>query len=256
MPAETVLYEKRDAVAVITFNRPEKHNAFDVETLALFEQRCRDAAADDEVLVLVITGAGERAFCAGGDLGELIPRVSAGTFDVVTDSAKRFLSDCFKPVIAAVNGLCTAGGMEILLGTDLRIASERATFGLGEVRWGVIPGAGSHVRLPRQIPWAIAMQLLLTGDSIDAQRAYEVGLVNRVVPHGEALEQALELAGRLARNGPVAMRTAKEIAVRALALESGFALEHALTARVMRSEDAQEGPRAFMEKRPPEFKGR
>lgn len=256
MTEEPILYEQHGAVALITFNRPAKLNAFDIETLELFERRWREAAEDDTVLALVITGAGDRAFSAGGDLGELIPRVAAGTFDVVTDSTKRFLSDCFKPVVAAVNGICTAGGLEILLGTDLRIASERATFGLGEVRWGVIPGAGSHVRLPRQVPWAIAMQLLLTGDPIDARRAYEVGLVNEVVPHGEERDRALALAERLTRNGPLAMRTAKEIAVRALDLEPGFVLEHALTGRVMRSEDAKEGPRAFVERRPPDFKGR
>lgn len=251
-----MLYERDGAVALISFNRPEKLNALDVEALELFEGHCRDAATDDDVLALVITGRGDRAFCAGGDLEKLIPRVSAGTFEVVTDSTKRFLSDCFKPVIAAVNGLCTAGGLEIMLGTDLRIASEKATFGLGEVRWGVVPGAGSHVRLPRQVPWAIAMQLLLTGDPIDARRAYEVGLVNEVVPHDEALPRSLELAERLTRNGPLAMRTAKEIAVRALDLEGAFALEHALTGRVMRSDDAKEGPRAFAEKRPPDFSGR
>jgi enoyl-CoA hydratase len=250
------MYEKRGRVALITFNRPDKLNAFNIEALGRFEDHCRAAADDDEVLVLVITGAGDRAFSAGGDLGELIPRVADGSFDVVSDSTKRFLSDCFKPVIAAVNGLCTAGGLEIMLGTDIRIASEQATFGLGEVRWGVIPGAGSHVRLPRQVPWAIAMQMLLSGDPIDAQRAYEVGLVNEVVPHREALPRALELAERISRNGPVAVQTAKEIAVRALDLEPGFVLEHALTARVMRSGDAKEGPRAFMEKRRPNFSGR
>jgi enoyl-CoA hydratase len=256
MSEPPVLYERHGAVALISFNRPHKLNAFDIETLELFESRCRGAAEDDDVLAVVITGEGDRAFSAGGDLQELIPRISAGDFDVVKDSTKRFLSDCFKPVVAAVNGICTAGGLEILLGTDIRIASERATFGLGEVRWGVVPGAGSHVRLPLQVPWAIAMQLLLTGDPIDARRAYEVGLVNEVVPHGTERERALALADRLTHNGPLAMRTAKEIAVRALDLEPGFVVEHALTGRVMRSEDAKEGPRAFIERRPPEFTGR
>ncbi len=144
----------------------------------------------------------------------------------------------------------------MLQGTDLRIAVEHATFGLGEVRWGLIPTGGSHVRLPRQIPWAVAMELLLTGESIDARRAYEIGLVNRVVPANELMPTAIELAERICRNGPLAVRTAKEIAVRALEQESGFVLEKALGARVLASEDAVEGPRAFVEKRKPRFKGR
>jgi enoyl-CoA hydratase len=144
----------------------------------------------------------------------------------------------------------------MLLGTDLRIAAEHASFGLGEVRWGIIPAGGSHVRLPQQIPWAVAMELLLTGEPIDARRACEVGLVNRVVPADQVLPSALELAEKICKNGPLAVRTAKEISVRALALEPGFVLEKALGARVFSSEDAKEGPRAFMEKRKPEFTGR
>jgi enoyl-CoA hydratase len=146
--------------------------------------------------------------------------------------------------------------MEMLQGTDLRIAAEHATFGLGEVRWGIIPTGGTHIRLPRQIPWAVAMELLLTGQPIDARRAYEVGLVNRVVPGGELMDAALDLAERICKNGPLAVRTAKEIAVRALGLEPGFVLEKSLGARVLASEDAKEGPRAFVEKRPPRFTGR
>src|SRR5918992_599024 len=221
MSGDPLLYERSGSAAVITFNRPEKLNAITIRTFELFDEYTRAADADDDVAALIITGTGDRAFSAGGDLDAMIPRIAEGTYDVVTDSSKRFLSDCFKPVIAAVNGLCTAGGLEIMLGTDMRVAARSATFGLGEVRWGVVPGAGSHIRLPRQVPWAIAMQLLLTGDPIDARRAYEVGLVNEVVPHGMERERALALAERLTHNGPLAMRTAKEIAVRALDLEPG-----------------------------------
>jgi len=155
-----------------------------------------------------------------------------------------------------VNGFCIAGGMEMLLGTDIRIAAEHATFGLGEVKWGLIPLGGTHIRLPKQIPWAIAMQLLLTGKNIDAQRAYEVGILNEVVPADELMPTALKLAERMCRNGPLAMKTAKEIAVRSLELETGFVLEKALGARVLRSEDAKEGPLAFAEKRPAKFTGK
>lgn len=251
-----VLYERDGPVATITLNRPERHNSLTLESMRLLEQYSLQAQGDDAVRAVIVTGAGERAFCAGGDLDELIPRTTHGELDtVIPDPTKRFFSDLFKPVVAAVNGICTAGGTELLLGTDLRVAGEKASFGLGEVRWGVIPGGGTHVRLPRQVPWAIAMQLLLTAEPIDAVRAYEVGLVNEVRPPRQVLERAHEIAAQIARNGPVAVQTAKEIAVRALALESAFALEYTLNERVLRTDDAREGPRAFVEKRRPEYTG-
>jgi len=172
------------------------------------------------------------------------------------DHTKRFFSDVFKPIIAAVNGHCTAGGLEIMQATDLRIASDRATFGLGEVRWGLVPAGGSHIRLPRQIPWAVAMELLLTGRPIDARRAHQVGLVNTVVEPANVAEEARKLAEILCANGIVAMRTAKEAAVRGLALESAFALESYLCRAALDSDDAQEGMHAFIEKRSPHFIGR
>jgi enoyl-CoA hydratase len=190
------------------------------------------------------------------DLKEASPLLQAGDEMGYEDHTKRPFSDVFKPIIAAVNGYCIAGGLEFLQGTDIRIAAEHATFGLGEVRWGIIPTGGSHIRLPRQIPWAIAMELLLTGRPIDARRAYDIGLVNQVVPAAELLTVARQWAETICKNGPLAVRTAKEIAVRALGLESGFVLEKALGARVLASEDAKEGPRAFSEKRKARFTGR
>jgi enoyl-CoA hydratase len=252
-----LLYEVRNRVALITLNRPDAHNALSIEMVGLLAEASRDLLEDDEVLAAVITGAGGAAFCAGGDLGELLPALTDGQLDIVLpEPTRRFFSDVYKPVIAAVNGLCIAGGFEILLGTDLRVAAEGAAFGVAEVRWGLVPGAGTHVRLPAQVPWPIAMQLLLTGDTIDAGRAYEVGLINEIRSPGEVLPRAFELAERIARNGPLAVRTAKEIAVRALEDESRFALEWALQNRVLRSEDAKEGPRAFRERRKPQFQGR
>jgi enoyl-CoA hydratase len=252
-----VTYAVEDGVAVLTLDRPEAHNALTVHMVRRFADASAAAQADPSVRALVVTGAGDRAFCAGGDLGELIPRLTAGELEILTpDPTKRFLSDVDKPVVAAVNGLCVAGGLELLLGTDIRVAAEGAVFGLPEVRWGLVPGAGSHVRLPQQVPWAFAMQLLLTGDHVPAQRAYEVGLVNEVLPGPQVLERALQTARGIARNGPLAVRAAKEIAVRALANEPRFALEHALNARVVASEDAREGPRAFVEKRRPNYLGR
>jgi enoyl-CoA hydratase len=252
-----LLYEVRDRIALITLNRPKAHNALSIEAVILLADASRAVQEDDQVLVAVITGAGTDAFCAGGDLGELLPALTDGHLDIlVPEPTQRFFSTVYKPVIAAVNGHCLAGGFEILLGTDLRVASETAKFGLAEVRWGLVPGAGTHVRLPAQVPWAIAMQLLLTGESIDARRAYDIGLVNEVCPQAEVLPRALELAERIASNAPLAVQTAKEIVHRALGHEQGFALEWALQHRVLNSQDAQEGPRAFMAGRRPHFEGR
>jgi enoyl-CoA hydratase len=190
------------------------------------------------------------------DLKGAIKALQEGDQMGYEDHTKRPFSDVFKPIICAVNGFCIAGGLEFMQGTDIRIAAEHATFGLGEVRWGIIPTGGSHIRLPRQIPWAIAMELLLTGRPITAQRAYDIGLVNEVVPAAELMATAMKWAETICKNGPFAVRTAKEIAVRALNLEPGFVLEKALGQRVIDSEDAKEGPAAFAEKRPPRFKGR
>lgn len=247
-------YLVQGPVAVITLDRPAAHNSLTVHMIRQLAAAADTAQHDGEVRAIVLTGAGTKAFCAGGDLGELIPRLTKGEVEVlIPDPSKRFFSDLFTPVIAAVNGLCLAGGLEILLGTDIRIAAEHAVFGLPEVRWGLIPGGGSHIRLPQQVPWPIAMQLLLTGDHIDAHTAVAHGLVNEVVPPGQEFSRAMEIAARIARNAPLAVRTAKEIAVRALGNEPRFALELALNERVLRSADAVEGPRAFVEKRPPRY---
>ena len=252
----TILFEKKDHIAIVTINRPEAMNSLTCEMLGALDDVFKAFENDPDLWVAILTATGDRAFCAGMDLKEAAPRFTSGDQLGYEDHTKRQLSDVFKPIIAAVNGFCIAGGMETLLGTDLRIAAEHATFGLSEVRWGLIPVGGSHVRLPLQIPWAVSMELLLTGKPIDAHRACEVGLVNRAVPADQVLPTALELAEEICRNGPLAVRTAKEVAVRALTLETGFVLEKALGARVFNSEDAKEGPRAFMEKRKPRFIGR
>ena len=253
---ETILYERQGQIAVITINRPEARNSLTPEMLTGLDAAFEEFNADSDLWVAILTGAGQKAFSAGMDLKEALPLLTSGDELGYEDHTKRQFSDVFKPIIAAVNGHCVAGGMEMLQGTDLRVAAEHATFGLGEVRWGIIPTGGSHVRLPRQIPWAVAMELLLTGEPIDAQRAYDIGLVNQVVPQGVLMTTALKLAEKICKNGPLAVQTAKEIAVRALAQESGFVLEKALGARVLQSEDAREGPLAFSEKRPPKFTGR
>lgn len=252
----TFLYEKKDRIAIMTVNRPEAMNAFTAEMLRAMDAAFADFNQDPNLWVAILTGAGEKAFSAGMDLKEAIPMLQAGDEMGYEDHTKRPFSDVFKPIIAAVNGVCIAGGMEFLQGTDIRIASEKATFGLGEVRWGIIPLGGSHIRLPRQIPWAVAMEMLLTGKTITARRAYDIGLVNEVVPREQLMPTAMKWAETICKNGPLAVRTAKEIAVRALRLEEGFVLEKAIGSRVLASEDAKEGPRAFAEKRQPQFQGK
>ncbi len=252
----TIRFEKRGHIAIVTIARPDAMNALTKDMLLGLDRAFAAIEADPELWVSILTAEGDRAFCCGMDLKEAIPAMTSGDSLGYDDPTKRQFSDVFKPIIAAINGLCIAGGLETVVHTDIRIAAEHARFGLGEVRWGLVPAGGSHVRLPQQMPWPVAMQLLLTGEQIDAQRAYEVGFLNEVVPKEQLLARALEWAEKICRNGPLAVRTAKEIAVRALGLERGFVLEKALAAKVFASEDAQEGPRAFAEKRPPRFRGR
>lgn len=256
-PTGAIGYRTEGRVAIVTIDRPDAHNALTMAMITDLNRVFAEFAADDDLWVAILTGAGTRAFSAGADLGEVIPKMAAeGPGAAIGDPLKRFFSDIYKPIIGAVNGFCVAGGLELLQGTDLRLAAEHAVFGLGEVRWGIVPAGGSHVRLPRQIPWAVAMEILLTGRPISAARAYDVGLINKVVPADVLMDEAMALAALICRNGPLAVRTAKEIAVRSLGLEAGFALEASLVPRVLASEDAREGPDAFMNKRPPRFVGR
>ncbi|MFE6509452.1 enoyl-CoA hydratase/isomerase family protein [Nocardioides sp. NPDC057767] len=244
-------------VAVITLNRPNAHNAMSIRMVRQLADITAAVRADPDLRAVVITGAGDRAFSAGGDLGELIPHLTAGELEVlIPDPSKRFFSDVYVPVIAAVNGLCVAGGLEVLLGTDIRISSADAVFGLPEVKWGLIPGGGSHVRLPQQIGWPAAMHLLLTGETIDAETALRLGLINEILPPADVHARAMTVANAIAANAPIAVRTAKEIAVKALANEPRFQLETALNERVLATNDAREGPAAFMERRSPDYQNR
>lgn len=255
LPA-TFTYEKRGHIAIMTYNRPQAGNSLTREMLVAQDAAFEDFNADTNLYVAILTGAGSKMYCTGMDLKDAMPAITAGDSMGYEDPMKRPFQYCFKPIIAAVNGMCIAGGLEFLLGTDIRIAAEHATFGLSEVKWAVIPVGGSHIRLPQQVPWAVAMEMLLTGASIDARRACEVGLVNRVVPADRLMDEALKLAEQICENGPLAVRTAKEIAVRALNNEPNFVLEKAIGARVFRSEDVKEGPLAFAEKRKPVYRGR
>lgn len=266
-----LLYEKRDHVAIITLDRPEKRNAFSPQSLVLLAEAWIDFRDDDRLRVAVLTGSGETAFCAGGDLARLMP-LFTGARQPEDEWDHRLMNDVgsimatallrpfelYKPIVAAINGYALAGGSEILQSTDIRIASSKASFGLSEAQRGLVPGGGSMVRLPRQIPYCKAMEILLTGDRISAEEAHRIGFINEVVAPEELMPRALAVAERLAKNAPLALRAIKETVIRTngLPLEDAYRIEHELSAIVTSSEDAREGPRAFIEKREPRFTGR
>ncbi|MBI4634820.1 MAG: enoyl-CoA hydratase/isomerase family protein [Candidatus Rokubacteria bacterium] len=259
----TVLYEQTDRIVTITINRPDAMNAIDPEThQALIDAwtRFRD---DDSAWVAILTGAGERAFSSGADLKKLIPAAfakgggAANPDQLGLGGITRGL-EIWKPMIAAINGHCLAGGLEQALACDLRIASENATFGLTEVRWAIMPGAGGTQRLPRAVPLAKALEMILTAQQIDAAEALRSGLVNKVVPLPELMPTARAWAQTLCERGPLAVRAAKEAVLRGLSvpLRDGLRLEALLSATLRGTEDAVEGPKAFAEKRKPNFKAR
>ena len=253
---KTFTYEKRGPIAVMAFNRPEAMNSLTGDMLIGMDAAFDDFNSDPDLLVAILTGTGDKAFCTGMDLKVALPALADGDKMGYDDPAKRPFHHVYKPIICAVNGICVAGGLEFLLGTDIRLATENAVFGLAEVRWAVIPVGGSHIRLPQQIPWAVAMEMLLTGQTVSAKRAHEVGLINRIVPAESLMSEALALAEKICANGPLAVRTAKEIAVRALNNEPKFVLEKTMGERVFQSSDAREGPRAFAERRKPVYHGK
>jgi E-phenylitaconyl-CoA hydratase len=249
-----------DSIAVITINRPERLNAMDAEHYAALSHAWTKVRDDPQVRVAIVTGAGERAFTVGADLKSYVsaPSELSQIWLTQRDLLLNRGLEVWKPVIAAVNGHCIGGGMTLLLATDIRVAAPHATFGLAEVKRGIIAGNGGTQRIIKQLPHAIAMEMLLTGDSIDAQTALRWGLVNRVVPVAELMPVAREFAGRIARNAPLAVQAAKELALRSrdLDLACGLRLEQLVNRMLQFSDDAKEGPAAFAEKRPAVFKGR
>ena len=265
-----LLYEKRDGIAYVTLNRPDKRNAMDPEMVVQLADAWTDVQNDPEIRVALLTSAGQQSFCAGADLGRLLPlmtraREPEDEWDrkfvanrKMMNAALMRTNDMYTPVVAAIQGPALAGGMEILLNVDIRIASTRATFGLTEVRRGIIPGGGSLARLGRQIGHAAVMEIVLGGEPISAEEAYRIGFVNRVVEPEALSETALAWAHKIAKGGPLALRKAKEALVRSTGenLESAFGIEEDCIRVIFRSEDAKEGPRAFMERREPRFTGR
>jgi enoyl-CoA hydratase len=248
----TVLVEQRDAVTVVTISRPEVRNALDAETMAGIGEALVAAEQDGDVRAVVLTGAGDRAFCAGMDLRAFA--AGGPTVDESRPGLEVFTERVFpKPIIAAVNGAAVAGGFELMLACDLAVAADHARFGLPEVKRGLV-AAGGGTNLPRRIPLALAMELALTGETVDAARARQLGLVNRVVPGAEVLTEALALAATIARNGPMALRVTKELLV-GQARGASRAEIAAAAAPVFASADAKEGAVAFAEKREPRWTG-
>jgi E-phenylitaconyl-CoA hydratase len=257
MPVE---FELEDGIAVITMNRPEQLNALDAEAYAQLSDAWIRVRDDPEVRVAIITGAGDRSFSTGADLKSFVGSPDELSRFWLTQQGQLLNRglEVWKPVIAAVNGYCLGGGMTLLLATDIRIASEQASFGVLEAKRGVIAANGGTQRIMRQVPYAIAMEWLLTGDRFDAETAARWGLVNRVVPGDELMDVALDYARRIARNAPLAVQAAKELAIRSadMDLATGLRLEQSLNRLLQFSEDAAEGPRAFAEKRDASFLGR
>jgi len=262
-------YEKRGHIAYLTLNRPDVHNAVDPETILELVAAWEDYRDDDGMRCAIITGAGDHSFCAGADLGRLIP-LFTGARQPETEADRQIQADptiamraflrdfeLYKPVVAAINGNAIAGGFELLYAADIRIAADNARFGLQEVKWALFPAGGSTVRLPRQIPYAQAMEILLTGELMDAGQALKCGFINRVVPQDKVMETARQFADIIVKNGPLAATNIKRAVLETtgMSLNEGLARELELALPVFMSRDAQEGPRAFKEKREPVFNG-
>ncbi len=253
-------YKKEGRIAIFTINRPEALNAMNMQSVRELSEAMADFRDDPELWVGIITGAGDRAFSAGADIKDTLPfmreNLSARPW-AVPHTPMRGLA-LWKPLIAAINGLALGGGLEIALACDIRIASEKARFGVPEVTLGLLPGWGGTQRLPRMIPWCKAAELLFTGKPIDAQEAYRIGLVNKIVPPEAVMPTATEWAGAICQAGPLAVRAAKEAMVRgsSLTLEDGLMLENALETYLLHTEDYTEGTTAFVEKRKPVYKAK
>ena len=235
-----------DGVAVVKINRPEVHNALDGEHYTAISNTWKTVRDDPQIRCAILTGAGDKAFSAGADIKNFLTQKQNWS-DVWLTQKDQLLNrglEVWKPIIAAVNGFCVGGGMTMLFATDIRVASEHATFGLSEVKRGIIAGNGGTQRTLQQLPWCIGMEMLLTGDAIDAATAARWGLINKVVPHAELMTTARDYAKRIAANAPLAVQAAKELAVRSrdTDINTGLRIEQLIGRMLRETEDAKEGP--------------
>ena len=248
-----------EGIALITINRPERLNAMDAEHYKALSSAWVSVRDDPAVRVAIVTGAGERSFTTGADIKSFLT-APVGLSEMWLTQRDQLLNrglEVWKPIISAVNGYCMGGGVTLMLATDIRIAASHATFNVAEVKRGVIPANGGTQRILDQLPYAVAMEMLLTGDGIDALAAERWGLVNKVVPKEDLMTTAYAYARRIAANAPLAVQAAKELAVRSrdMDLGTGLRFEAVINRMLASTEDAKEGPAAFAEKRAPKFKG-
>ena len=258
MSYQEILYAVDGPMALITINRPEKHNAISLATLRELQEAAAEAAADDRVKAIAITGAGGRAFASGSDLSEVVHRDFRKALEPIVQGLAEQLERTPKPTIAAIDGICMGGGLEVALGCDLRIATPTSRFATPEGKLGIIPGGGATARLPRIVGRGWAMEMMLMGDPIDAERALAIGLVTRLVAKEQLIDEARRMTEHLASFAPFVPRTMK--AMVHFGMEAGLAgalmLEKYAQGALVQTEDKQEGVAAFLEKRKPVFKGR
>lgn len=260
MEFNNLLIEKDGDIAIVTINRPKALNALNAETLSELGKAMDDLGQDDSVKVIILTGAGDKAFVAGADISfmQSMNAIEGRNFALLGQQVFSKIENLPKPVIAAINGFALGGGCELAMSCDIRIASEKGKFGQPEVNLGVIPGFAGTQRLPRLVGKGIAKELLYTGDMFGADVAFRIGLVNKVVPAAELLDSAKEMAKKIASKGAVAIRLCKEAVNEGLEMEveKAFAHEANLFGLCFATEDQKEGMSAFLEKRAPQFKGK
>ncbi len=255
---ENILYEVQGPMGLITINRADKHNAISLATLDELHQAVGLAAVDDAVRVLTITGAGDKAFASGSDLSEVLHRDFRKALEPIVQGLADQLERMPKPTIAAINGICMGGGLEVALGCDLRIAVPKARFATPEGKLGIIPGGGATARLPRIVGRGWGMEMLLMGEPVDAERALQIGLVTRVVEPAELIPEARRMADHLAGFAPFVPRTMKAMVHFGMeaSLAGALMFEKYAQGALVQTDDKVEGITAFLEKRDPEFKGR